>query len=375
MLADVGPETARVTTFGALQRGQSVNLERPLRFDGRVDGHFVLGHVDGVGTVEDVRPEGESHWLTIGFPPALAAYFIRKGSVAVDGISLTVAGLGERQFDVQVVPYTWAHTTLKMLRAGDKVNLECDMVGKYVVRAHGTAEIMIKTPKPQAPSPKTRSLRIAKGARPKSPFATIETAVAAYRRGEMLIVVDDEDRENEGDLTMAAEKVTPEAINFMVTHGRGLDLHADDRRAARRTEHPAGGAAADELDAASRPRSASRSKPSAARRPASRRRTGRARCWRPSIRRRSRTTWPGPATSSRCARAMAACWCAPARPRRRWIWRAWPGCSRPASSAKFSMNDGTMARVPELTKFARKHKLLMITIADLIRYRMRTKAW
>ncbi|MFA5911487.1 MAG: riboflavin synthase [Vicinamibacterales bacterium] len=135
VLADVGPETARVTTFGSLQRGQAVNLERPLRFDGRMDGHFVLGHVDGVGTIEDARPEAESHWLTIGFPPALAAYFIRKGSVAVDGISLTVAGLGERQFDVQVVPYTWANTTLKSLRAGDKVNLECDMIGKYVVRA------------------------------------------------------------------------------------------------------------------------------------------------------------------------------------------------------------------------------------------------
>jgi len=134
VMADVGPETARVTTFGALRRGQSVNLERPLRFDGRVDGHFVLGHVDGVGTVEDTRPEAESHWLTIAFPTALAASFVRKGSIAVDGISLTVAGLGERQFDVQVVPYTWAHTTLKLLRAGDKVNLECDLIGKYIVR-------------------------------------------------------------------------------------------------------------------------------------------------------------------------------------------------------------------------------------------------
>jgi len=134
VLADIGPETARITTLGALQRGQTVNLERPMRVDGRVDGHLVLGHVDGIGTVEDARPEGESHWVTIAFPPALAAFFIRKGSIAVDGISLTVAGLGERQFDVQVIPYTWAHTTLRLLRAGDKVNLECDMIGKYVVR-------------------------------------------------------------------------------------------------------------------------------------------------------------------------------------------------------------------------------------------------
>jgi riboflavin synthase len=135
VLADVGPETARVTTFNALQRGQQVNLERPLRGDGRFDGHFVQGHVDGVGVVEEIRQEGESRWLTVGFQPALAPYFIRKGSVAVDGVSLTVAGLGERQFDVMVIPHTWSHTSLKGLRKGDKVNLECDMLGKYVVRA------------------------------------------------------------------------------------------------------------------------------------------------------------------------------------------------------------------------------------------------
>jgi riboflavin synthase len=135
VLADVGPETSRVTTLGSLQRGQLVNLERPLRADGRVDGHFVLGHVDGVGVIEEIRAEGESHWLTIGFQPALAPFFIRKGSISVDGISLTVAGLGERQFDVMVIPHTWKHTSLKALRKGDKVNLECDMIGKYVVRA------------------------------------------------------------------------------------------------------------------------------------------------------------------------------------------------------------------------------------------------
>ena len=114
--ADVGPETSRVTTLGSLQRGQEVNLERPVAADGRFDGHFVLGHVDGVGVIEEIRAEGESHWLTIGFPPPLAALFIRKGSITVDGISLTVAGLGERQFDVMVIPFTWASTTLKSLR-------------------------------------------------------------------------------------------------------------------------------------------------------------------------------------------------------------------------------------------------------------------
>jgi riboflavin synthase len=135
VLAEVGPETARVTTFSTLQRGQEVNLERPMRGDGRLDGHFVLGHVDGIGVIEEIRPEADARWLTIGFQPVLAPYFIRKGSIAVDGISLTVAGLGERQFDVMVIPYTWTHTSLKALRKGDKVNLECDMIGKYIVRA------------------------------------------------------------------------------------------------------------------------------------------------------------------------------------------------------------------------------------------------
>jgi riboflavin synthase len=133
--ADIGPGTAKVTTFGLLQRDHLVNLERPLRFDTRVGGHFVQGHVDGIGTVQGVQADGDSHWITVGFPPTLAPYFIRKGSVAVDGVSLTIAGLGERQFDLQIIPFTWEHTALHTARPGDKVNLECDMIGKYVVRA------------------------------------------------------------------------------------------------------------------------------------------------------------------------------------------------------------------------------------------------
>jgi riboflavin synthase alpha subunit len=133
--ADIGPETARVTTLGGLKRGQPVNLERPMRADARLGGHFVQGHVDGTGTVEEIRDQLESHWLTISFAPALAPYLIRKGSVAVDGISLTVAGLGDSRFDVMIIPFTWQHTNLRTLRAGDRVNLECDMIGKYVARS------------------------------------------------------------------------------------------------------------------------------------------------------------------------------------------------------------------------------------------------
>ncbi len=133
--ADIGPETARVTTLGSLRRDQDVNLERPMRADSRCGGHFVLGHVDGTGTVDDIRAEGDAHWLTISFREDLAPFLIRKGSVAVDGISLTVAGLDESRFDVMIIPFTWEHTNLHALRVGSRVNLECDMVGKYVARA------------------------------------------------------------------------------------------------------------------------------------------------------------------------------------------------------------------------------------------------
>ena len=133
--ADVSPETARVTTIGTLKRGSSVNLERPLRADGRFGGHFVQGHVDGTGTIEELREDGDSYWLTVKFPAALAPFIVRKGSIAVNGVSLTVAGLDDRHLDVQIIPHTWAQTTFHTLRAGDPVNLECDLLGKYVARA------------------------------------------------------------------------------------------------------------------------------------------------------------------------------------------------------------------------------------------------
>src|SRR5215203_247261 len=100
--ADIGPETMRVTTLGGLGRGMLVNLERPLRADGRFGGHFVQGHVDAVGCAEDLRADAEFHWLTVSFPPHLAPFIVHKGSIAVDGISLTVARLGADRFDVQV---------------------------------------------------------------------------------------------------------------------------------------------------------------------------------------------------------------------------------------------------------------------------------
>jgi len=133
--ADIGPETVRVTTLGTIKRGSAVNLERPLRADGRFGGHFVQGHVDAIGHIEELRSQAEFTWMTVAFPPDLTPFIVHKGSIAVDGVSLTVAGVGSDRFDVQLVPYTIERTNLTRAQARDRVNLECDMIGKYVVRA------------------------------------------------------------------------------------------------------------------------------------------------------------------------------------------------------------------------------------------------
>jgi riboflavin synthase len=134
LTADVGPETARITTLGGVAAGHVVNLERSMRADDRFGGHFVQGHVDGTGSVDAIRQDGDARWVTIGFPEMLAPYFIPKGAVTVDGISLTIAALHARQFEVMIIPHTWTATNLALRRVGDAVNLECDMIGKYVVR-------------------------------------------------------------------------------------------------------------------------------------------------------------------------------------------------------------------------------------------------
>ena len=146
--ADVGPETLRVTTLGTMATGSVVNLERPLRADSRFGGHFVQGHVDGVGYIEELRADADFHWLTVSFPPALARYIVHRGSIAVDGISLTIAGLGADRFDIQVVPYTMEHTNLSRVQLRDRVNLECDLVGKYVVRAAELAGLTLSGVRP-----------------------------------------------------------------------------------------------------------------------------------------------------------------------------------------------------------------------------------
>ncbi len=137
--AEIGPETAKMTSLGGLGRGSLVNLERAMRADGRFGGHMVLGHVDGTGAIHAIRPDAGFSWVTVSYPRGLAPLLIHRGSVALDGISLTVATLEPGTFDAQIVPFTLEHTNLRAARAGDRVNIECDMVGKYVLRA---AELM-----------------------------------------------------------------------------------------------------------------------------------------------------------------------------------------------------------------------------------------
>jgi riboflavin synthase len=133
---EVGPETLSRTTLGRLAAGDAVNLERPLRFGASVGGHLVLGHVDGIGTVEDVSRVESTARVRIALPgAALAPLLVPQGSVAVDGVSLTIATLDAHAFEVMVIPHTLAVTTFGRLAPGQAVNLETDVIGKYLRRS------------------------------------------------------------------------------------------------------------------------------------------------------------------------------------------------------------------------------------------------
>ncbi len=140
-LFDVVDETLSRTTLGALQVGDRVNIEPALRVGDPLGGHFVLGHVDGIGTIENMRQSGGSSELIVRVPPTILEEVVPKGSVAVDGISLTVAATADQSFACAIVPTTLDETTLGSRRPGDKVNVETDILGKHVLRAlRGSAE-------------------------------------------------------------------------------------------------------------------------------------------------------------------------------------------------------------------------------------------
>jgi riboflavin synthase len=134
------PETLRRTTLGTLAPGARLHLERAMRLSDRLGGHLVLGHVDGLAEVRSVAPEGGSLVLEFSLPAGLEPFFISKGSVALDGVSLTLNALGSDRFSVALIPETQARTTLAQLKVGDRVNVEADVIGKYVARLHSLGQ-------------------------------------------------------------------------------------------------------------------------------------------------------------------------------------------------------------------------------------------
>ncbi len=132
---DLSTETLDRTSFDKVLEGEMVNLERSLTPNKKMSGHFVMGHVDAVGTIVSMDHKPGEILIRFSHPPDLAAHFIEKGSVAVDGISLTVFDCRENMFTVSIIPFTWDHTNLNQKRIGDSVNLECDMIGKYILKA------------------------------------------------------------------------------------------------------------------------------------------------------------------------------------------------------------------------------------------------
>ena len=134
-VADLSAETLRRTTLGSLQAGDTVNLERSLRLGDRLSGHFVFGHVDGVGRVAELEPSGSGYTLRVATNVSLAPFLVDKGSIAVDGISLTMCDVRESSFAVAVIPHTFEVTTLSRRRVGDPVNVEIDMLARYARRA------------------------------------------------------------------------------------------------------------------------------------------------------------------------------------------------------------------------------------------------
>jgi len=145
---DVSPETLSVTTLGRLVAGTPVNLERPMKLNERIGGHLVAGHVDGVGTIRSRHQEGNAIVFTIEAPPNILRYCIQKGSITVDGISLTINDVTSHGFSVAIIPHTAKVTTLGLKQVDDTVNLESDLIGKYVERL-----LQERNHLPQKPAP------------------------------------------------------------------------------------------------------------------------------------------------------------------------------------------------------------------------------
>ena len=200
--------TLKKTSLGSLSIGDRVNLERALLASGRLNGHFVQGHVNDTATIHSWNPQEETSksWqLQINIPEHLRRYVVLEGSLTVNGVSLTVSELEKLRVSFSIIPYTASHTALRDRLPGDEVNIEVDIIAKYI------ESLQIDSRGPYWSTGNHPA--VSNG---------IDGAIEKIASGKMIIVVDDETRENEGDLVIAAQHITPAIVNFMVTHGRGI---------------------------------------------------------------------------------------------------------------------------------------------------------
>ena len=206
---DVSNETMAKSTLNGWKPGPRVNLERSLRAGDELGGHIVSGHVDGIAKIVAITPDGDSKRFLLEAPEHLSRYIVPKGSVALDGTSLTVNEVVRSRFGVNLIPHSLTMTTWGAKTPGDLVNLEVDIFARYAARLNGVSSLM------SGPS----NLQAASSG---SELSSIEEIVEEMQNGRMVILVDAEDRENEGDLIIPAQMATPDAINFMTKYGRGL---------------------------------------------------------------------------------------------------------------------------------------------------------
>lgn len=196
--------TLRKTTLGSFAAGRRVNLERPLGYGDRVGGHLVQGHVNDTGTVTRWEKLGAARWLEVRLPPVLLPYVVPEGSIAIDGVSLTIAALKDDRAGFSIIPHTARATALTDRQVGEPVNVEVDMIAKYVERLTGAHRLA------------------AGGGGPVPAMVGVGEAAQAMAAGRMVLMIDDADRENEGDLVAAAALITPRTVTHMLRQASGV---------------------------------------------------------------------------------------------------------------------------------------------------------
>jgi len=212
---EIHKTTGNKSTLGSLQRGQKVNLERAIQAKARFDGHFVQGHVNGVGVVQKYAWHVDDRELEVLLPDDLLQYCVPEGSITINGISLTIAKIKRDSIMLSIIPHTHEQTNLREMEKGRLVNIECDILGRYMNRLlHFSYLAHLNIPNIH----ENKAIYSSREAR----YSRATYAVSMLRKGKMIIVVDDETRENEGDFFKPACTVSAQDVNFMLHHGRGL---------------------------------------------------------------------------------------------------------------------------------------------------------